>query len=430
MLFLLLAACSDYDINEKPQDVDPGTTAPPGPDIVVDPAAVDLGVVCELGETVVTVGNAGQADLLVRALTVDGGWTLGENPAPFTVAPGAEQPISLVGFGDGTLTVVSDDPDEPEVAVPLYVAGNGAPTVVWANPPAGSVLPVSGITALEATVTDDADPLDTLSVSWTSDVDGALGVDVADGAGFATIPWNATDHSAGNHTLTVDVTDSCGVTTSTSVAVCQDLGYDVDTLDLATWHFEGSAVWDNPNSWVQLTSAAADQAGTAFQTVSTVSADDVTIDFLFFASGGSGADGLSLTALDADRMTGFVGSTGGGIGYQGLPGWTIEVDTWYNAEYSDPTQLDHISFHLDGSYTVLAWAPLPEMEDGNWHAMSVVVSGVHVTAAIDGVTYLDFDAPRSLSFPAYVGFTAATGSYTNYHLIDALVVTESVCEGG
>jgi hypothetical protein len=33
----------------------------------------------------------------------------------------------------------------------------------------------------------------------------------------------------------------------------------------------------------------------------------------------------------------------------------------------------------------------------------------------------------NLNFPAYVGFTAATGSLTNYHLIDSLTVTEEVC---
>ena len=38
------------------------------------------------------------------------------------------------------------------------------------------------------------------------------------------------------------------------------------------------------------------------------------------------------------------------------------------------------------------------------------------------------DVPELRSFPAYVGFTAATGAATNYHLINALQVEEFVCE--
>lgn len=429
MLLAALVACSDYELKENTEAPDPGFDSAALPDVDVDPGSVDLGLVCGASTTTVTVSNVGDADLQVLALRVDGGWSLVADPSPTTLAPGASLPVELTGVGTGSLVVATDDLGEEEVTVPLGSIASAPPEVTWADPPAGTVLPVSGITALEALVSDDLDPAETLVVTWTSDVDGVLGSAVADATGFASIPWNAADHTPGNHTLTVEVTDSCGLVASQQVSVCQDLGYDVETLDLATWHFEGSALWDAANGWVELTRPLTDQAGTAFQTVSTVSADDVTIEFLFFASGGTGADGLSLTALDADRMTGFVGSTGGGIGYQGLPGWSIEVDTWHNPELGDPTAEDHVSFHLDGDYTVLSWATLPEMEDGAWHAMSVVVSGVHVTAAIDGVTYLDFDAPRSLTFPAYVGFTAATGSYTNFHLIDALVVTESVCEG-
>ena len=148
---------------------------------------------------------------------------------------------------------------------------------------------------------------------------------------------------------------------------------------------------------------------------------------MFFVSGGSGADGFSLTALDVDRMSGFVGNTGGGIGYGGLPGWSIEVDTYYNGH--DPTAQDHIAFSLDGDVTnPLIWAALPEMEDEQWHHMKVTVAAPNVYAEIDGNTYLDATIGGNLNFNAYVGFTAGTGSLTNYHLIDSLMVTELVCE--
>ena len=85
------------------------------------------------------------------------------------------------------------------------------------------------------------------------------------------------------------------------------------------------------------------------------------------------------------------------------------------------------SFDGDPSGAV-AWAPLPEMEDGAWHTMNVTEADPHVTVEIDGVAYIDTDISGYFGFPAYVGFTAATGSLTNYHLIDALEVTQYVCE--
>ena len=82
---------------------------------------------------------------------------------------------------------------------------------------------------------------------------------------------------------------------------------------------------------------------------------------------------------------------------------------------------------MDEAVGVTAWATLPEMEDGAWHTMAVEVHAPRVTVTIDGVTYIDEDISGYFDFPAYVGFTAATGSLTNYHLIDALEVTQLVC---
>jgi len=160
-----------------------------------------------------------------------------------------------------------------------------------------------------------------------------------------------------------------------------------------------------------------------------VSSDAVNIDFEFYVSGGTGADGISLTAIDADRMSTFVGGSGGGIGYYGLPGWSIEIDTWYNSEHSDPTSADHVSVHIDGDVnSPLAWATLPEMEDGAWHLGSVEVVGSHMRVWVDGILYIDDTIPGLTPFDAYVGFTAATGGSTNYHLIDALEVEGFICE--
>jgi hypothetical protein len=141
--------------------------------------------------------------------------------------------------------------------------------------------------------------------------------------------------------------------------------------------------------------------------------------------------------LDADRLTAYTGGTGCGIGYGGnaactsgpaLPGWTLEVDTYYNEGY-DPTPDDHVAFTFDGDVdNPSAWAALPEMEDTGWHRMRVTLTDPHLSVAVDGVSYIEQDLIGYFAFPAYVGFTAGTGGNTNRHRIRALTVTDQACE--
>jgi hypothetical protein len=355
-------------------------------------------------------------------------WTVAAPALPLTLEPGASTTVAVTGGpGSADLVVVSNDAESREVAIPLDAVADVAPGLRILAPTPSATLDV-GLLDFTAEVSDDVDLPEALALSWSSSVDGVFGAEPAGSDGIANAAWSADGHTAGDHTVTLTAVDSCGNVATTEVSFCQQGGYVSDSLELSTWNFEGSARWDATNEWVELTAPVYDQAGTAFQTAAAVSADNVNVSFGFFVSGGSGADGISVTALDVARMTSFVGLTGGGIGYVGMPGWTVEVDTWHNGEYNDPTTEDHVSVHVDGvPNNVLAWATLPEMEDGNWHTMDLSVSGIRVTVAIDGTTYIDQDVPQITPFSAYVGFTAATGGATNYHLIDALEVTELVC---
>jgi hypothetical protein len=428
-MLLLLAACSDYAL--EPEKTEPaGDTAEPGaPAAAVAPAAIDLGIVCgALDPTSVTVTNTGTANLVVGGAEVTGaGWALGDIALPADVAAGGTLEIPLVpGFGTAVLEVYTDDPSNETLSVPLAAVADAPPAVAILSPADGAILDNTA-TILAGVVADDVEDPTALVVGWASDVDGALLSTVSPG-GDTTVEWDPTVRTAGSHTVTLSATDACGQSALATMTVCQDQGYDAENLDLDTWHFEGTSRWDGSNNWVELTQPLDGQGGTAFQTSSTVGADNVSIDFAFYVSGGSGADGFSVTALDSARMTSFVGATGGGIGYMGLPGWSIEVDTYYNGEY-DPTAEDHLSIHFDGDVAnPVAWVALPEMEDGAWHEMEVNVLAPHVTVSIDGTVYLDTDLSGFTAFPAYVGFTAATGSLTNYHLIDALTVTRYVCQ--
>lgn len=431
MLLVILSACSDYQVNgeKDPPGFETGDPVVSPPDIEVSPTDLSLGVVCDGGGGTITITNVGDGELDLDSIAVTGSWTADDSALPAILAYGESLDIAVDGSGEGTLRIYSNDPDEGAVDVPLSSAANAAPVISWVAPTSGVTLPVGGTTNFSASLADDLDAPEALTLTWSSDVDGVLSTAPAAGDGIASMSWDDTLRTPGTHTVTLTATDSCGATTEASIVVCQDQGYVADDLDLDTWHFEGSAVWDSTNDWVQLTAPIENQSGTAFQTSTTATSDDVNVTFLFYVSGGSGADGISITALDSTRMSGFVGSSGGGIGYMGLPGWSVEVDTWYNAEYNDPTEQDHVSFHVDGDVSnPLAWAALPEMEDGAWHEMVVTVKGIHATVTVDGTTYIDGDFGQITSFPAYVGFTGGTGSYTNFHLIDSLLVTEYVCQ--
>ena len=139
-------------------------------------------------------------------------------------------------------------------------------------------------------------------------------------------------------------------------------------------------------------------------------------------------------------MTGFMGAPGCALGYgeahescidtgEALPGWSIEVDTYYNP-YIDPSSNDHLSMTFDGDLdTVAAWSDLPEVEDTGWHELEVVLAAPLVQVWLDGELLIDEELVELTPFDAYIGFTAATGADFNEHSIDSLVVSGDACDG-
>jgi hypothetical protein len=419
----------------EPEDTaapEPPPEPPAGPPIgrtSVD--VIDPGIVCGAFHREVHVLSLGESPLEIYEIRVVGeGWSASHPALPVTLAAGERFPVTVSSSGGmATLVVINSDPEHPALEVPLRVIADQPPMVTITSPVGGSVLSPGTDTIFVASVSDDVDASDGLSLEWVSDIDGVLGAGPASVEGVAELNWSGSSRSSGDHRVSLTAVDTCMQAQTVDVGFCQNEGYTEESIDLASWNFEGTALWDTTNDWVELTGPYTGQAGTAFQTTATVSSDAINIAFSFYVSGGSGADGISLTALDADRMTSFVGGTGGGIGYFGLPGWSVEIDTYYNSVHNDPTTGDHVSVHVDGDVAApLVWAELPEMEDGAWHLGEVEVVGTHITVRIDGVTYIDAEVPALDAFPAYVGFTAATGAATNYHLIDALEVEGFVCE--
>ena len=438
-LWVAVCGCSDYQIDKvKENELPPGE-----PEISVSPEAVQPGVTCEDHVQDITFTNVGDEYLTITDLLLTGeGWTLVSQPGlPLELAPEESGFASVRGQGGpASLAIRSDDPARSQVTVVLESAPDTPPDLSLSDPADGGALAEGASTVFSGVVDDGAADPTTLSVQWTSDVDGDLGTSTPASDGSFSLDWDGLTQTPGPHTLTASFTDACGTTVEDSIVICQEFGYAADELALDTWNFEGSAFWDEEAGVVELTDLDPFAVGTAFQTASTVPGDDITIRFAFQTGGGTGADGFSITALDVDRMTGFMGAPGCALGYgeahescidtgEALPGWSIEVDTYYNP-YIDPSSSDHLSMTFDGDLdTVAAWSDLPEVEDTGWHDLELVLAAPQVQVWLDGELLIDEELPGLTPFDAYIGFTAATGADFNEHSIDSLVVTGDVCDG-
>jgi hypothetical protein len=434
-LAVLLVGCSDYGLNTEKTPVADGR-----PEIVADPEALALSGLCEAARRDVLLQNVGEGTLRIETIEVSGsGWSLTSTPSlPLSLAPGESTLVGLEGLdGEGELVVLSNDEAESRLVIPLRASANEAPTATISAPYADEVLPEGVDYTLSGTASDAEDDAQDLLAEWSASLDGVLATGAPAKDGSTAYDWAAATRQSGPQSVSLTVTDSCGVSATASVGLCQDGANSYDALSLSSWHYEGSAAWDGSAANLLLTPATQNQVGSAFETSSPVNADNVDIDFYVYVGGGSGADGLSLTALDVSRATGFLGGTGCGIGYGGsadctagpaLPGWSLEIDTYYNGGV-DPTADDHLAFTFDGDVDAYqAWATLPEMEDTGWHYVEVSVVAPRVQVAVDGTVYIDQAIPGFYSFSAYVGFTAGTGGETNEHRIDELTITDYSCD--
>ncbi len=433
-----IVACSDYEVrNFKESGPDPD-----GPAISVDPSVVDLGATCSAQTTEVNVSNLGDLPLMIDEFILTGdGWRIESAPeVPLTLDPEGSEALVLVGEGGpASLSIRSNDPTRSQVTVNLQTDPDVAPTLNLDPAPAGGAIGPGAQVDLTGLVFDGTVDPTSLSIDWVSNVDGALGSTVPTADGTFALPWSGIDRTPGPHQITATFTDACGNTVEDAIVVCQEAGYIADELELDSWHYEGSAFWNPSAEAVELTDLDPFAVGTAFQVASSIPADNLSIRFEFQTGNGTGADGFSVTALDVDRMTGFMGAPGCALGYgephescidtgEALPGWSIEVDTYYNP-YIDPTSSDHLSLTFDGDLdTTAAWTGLPEVEDTGWHTLDIIVRSPNVEILLDDEVLINEDVPSFTPFDAYIGFTAATGADTNEHTIRGLSVSGDACD--
>ena len=349
---------------------------------------------------------------------------------------GAEKQMNNWEQETSALTENSDEySDSTQIGTRADCENNQAPSFIDWFPQNDSILPQGETPMFEAWVHDpDGDPI---SVSWKDESGNTLYTTIADENGYAFYGGDVSI-SPGDFELSIVVEDGCEQQTSL-LSLCQQDGYTQDELQLQQWHLEGDAEI-LPNGELELTGLDTFQLGSAFMTDSAVPANDIHIRFEFKTDGGTGADGISLTALDVSRMTSFLGGDGCGMGYgggvsctdsAGLPGWSIELDTWFNGEQPDPTSSDHVAVSFDGNIAnPVTWTPVHELEETGWHTVDITVVAPRIRVIIDDYLYIDEDVEGNFDFLAYIGFTGSTGGQTNNHRIRGFTVEEKICDTG
>jgi len=187
----------------------------------------------------------------------------------------------------------------------------------------------------------------------------------------------------------------------------------------------GNATQPIANTY-QLTQATGNQSGSAWNSVTLNLTQPFNFDVdVFLGYNNGGADGL---AFLLQQVSTSVGTSGGGLGYQGIsPSFAVEFDTWQNS--SDPSY-DHIAIQKNGDLNhnggnnlagPLGFPPANiNIEDGLWH--NVVFSWDPATfnfkVVFDGILLVNYTNNIMANIfnnnpNVYWGFTAATGGANN-----------------
>ena len=188
------------------------------------------------------------------------------------------------------------------------------------------------------------------------------------------------------------------------------------------WTINGNASLSG--STLVLTPATSGQRGSAFWPTA-VSSQSLTINFDAAIGGGSGADGLTLALASpsAGATASSLGASGGGLGFAGIPGIAVALDTYRNAA-NPSANFVGITSGAGQAVDLLNWlatsSSVPPLRGTPHHVTVTVLQGL-MTVAIDGVTYLS----TFVTLPAnvLVGFTGGSGGLTDSHAVSNVSIS-------
>ncbi|MGW3242836.1 Ig-like domain-containing protein [Streptomyces sp. NPDC001070] len=194
------------------------------------------------------------------------------------------------------------------------------------------------------------------------------------------------------------------------------------------WQANGTTVLGGDGS-VQLTSATANQAGTAVYT-KPLRTDGLRTTFTAQFGPGNRGVGMAFSLLDpAQNSATALGAPGDGLGIAGRPGVVVAFSTGWN----NTLQMQNfagVGYSSSGSPTI-DYRSVDKLSTSlrqGTHQVDVQVAGGHVYVWVDGAQVLDAAAP-ALTSTALVAFSAGTSVGADAHTVSNLVVSEAAPPG-
>jgi Abnormal spindle-like microcephaly-assoc'd, ASPM-SPD-2-Hydin/PQQ-like domain len=304
-------------------------------------------------------------------------------PSPASVAFGsvplgtqATQTIDITNTGNVTETVKSTSPPWVPFGAPAPVA-NGLPV----NPSYDIKVPITFTPASIGTVSSR------YLLTWT---------DVT-----------------GTHSVTIPVTGT-GSAPSSGITVPPPGG---------GWTLNGSAHMSG-SSTLTLTQAVSHQKGSAVYSVPQPS-DGLHATFTAQIGGGTGADGMTFALLDAAKVgPAALGGNGAQLGFGGLPGIAVTLDTHKDTGYPSSNFVGIATGAQNGLLTFAATSGnIPNLRSGT-SVVNVTVSGQTITVTVDGTQVLSPTLPAGTIPPSVLAaFTGGTGGLTDNHIVTQASIT-------
>ena len=182
------------------------------------------------------------------------------------------------------------------------------------------------------------------------------------------------------------------------------------------WQYNGSAAQQGDDTY--LTDTGESEAGDAVYPTA-VATDGLKVSFTAELGGGTGADGMAFDLLDPTTSTpSSLGNSGGALGFAGLQGIGIGLDTYQND--GDPSA-NFVGIAVSDANSRTDQMPyvrthnLPSSLDSGTHTVTVSVGSGKITAVIDGSTTIS--ARATIPPTAYVAFSGGTGGLTDNHIV-------------